>query len=129
MRRNLTAYADHTVVETVVAQVNAATTTEVKHVPRLVANVTVALRAKLGLGAMDRSVPGNVALVRAEAAKALREWNVRTMDAAAHLHEVERCFFEDDTHYRVSTWRARAAGRSRFMRWFLGVNKPVRFDF
>lgn len=120
----------HTTVEEEVCQsVLDTNRNEVKHVPRLVAQVVVALRMKLGMGAMDRSVPGNVAVVRAEAAKMMREWNVRTKDAAAHLLEVERCFFEDDTHYRVSTWRARACQRSRFLRWFLGQNPGTSFDY
>lgn len=125
----VTADADKTVDETVVAEVHALNAQTVQHVPRLVAHVTVALRMKLGLGAMDRSVPGNVAVVRAEAAKALRELNVRTKQAAAHLLEVERCFFEDDTHYRVSTWRARACRSSWIVRRVLGESEPVRFDF
>lgn len=118
---------DETVQETVcrIVETNGH---EVKHVPKLVANVTVALRMKLGLGAMDRSVPGNVAVVRAEAAKLLREWNVRKMDAAAHLLLIEKCFFEDDTHYRVTTWRARAAKESRLVRWLLGKPEQVSFD-
>ncbi len=101
----------------------------VKHVPKLVAQVVVALRMKLGMGAMDRSVAGNVSVVRAEAAKMLREWNVRTKDAAAHLLEIERCFFEDDTHYKLSTWRARACSKSRLVKWFLGETPITRFDY
>jgi len=103
---------------------------EVKHVPKLVANAVVVLRMKLGLGAMDRSVPGNVAVVRKEAAKLLREYpGLRKMDAAAHLLLIERAFFEDDTHYRVTTWRARAAQKSRFVKWVLGTSDPPGFDY
>lgn len=101
----------------------------VQHIPKLVANVTVALRMKLGVGAMDRSVPGNVVLVRAEAARMLRDWNVRTMDAAAHLLLIERCFFRDDTHYQITTWRAKACAKSRFVGWILGKEDNVSFDF
>jgi len=84
---------------------------------------------KLGMGAMDRSVAGNVAVVRAEAAKMLREWNVRHKDAAAHLLVIERCFFEDDSHYRITTWRARARRRSRFVRAFISGSDPPGFDY
>lgn len=101
----------------------------VGHVPRLVVDVVVALRMKLGMGAMDRSVAGNVAVVRAEAAKMLREWNVRHKDAAAHLLVIERCFFEDDSHYRITTWRARARRRSKFVRAIIGGSDPPGFDY
>lgn len=125
----VSAHTDKTVTETIVAEVHELNREKVHHVPRIVAHATVALRMKLGLGAMDRTVPGNVAVVRAEAAKLLRDWNVRPMQAAAHLLEIERCFFEDDTHYRLTTWRARAVRNSRLVRWFLGNSDPVGFDF
>jgi len=115
--------------EQVVADVEQLNAVEVHHIPRLVVEVVVALRCKLGMGAQDRSVPGNVSVVRAEAAKMLRDWNVRHKDAAAHLIEIERCFFEDDTHSRVSTWRARLAKESRFFKWVVGENGPVGFDY
>lgn len=118
-----------TVREQVVADVERLNEKEVHHVPRLVVEVVVALRCKLGMGAQDRSVPGNVSVVRAEAAKMLRDWNVRHKDAAAHLVEIERCFFEDDTHTRVTTWRARIAKESRFFKWVIGENSPVGFDY
>lgn len=101
------------------------------HVPRLVAAAVVALRVKLGVGAMRRDGPegpGNVAVVRREAAKMMRDWNVRHMDAAAHLHLIERAFFEDDTHFRVSTWRARACRESKFVRWVVGKGGTPSFD-
>ncbi len=120
---------DCTVEETIVSQVSEHNALRVAHVPKLVAQAVVALRMKLGMGAMDRSVPGNVSVVRAEAAKMLREWNVRTKDAAAHLLEIERCFFNDDTHYRLSTWRARACAKSKFVAWVLGSNPNTRFDY
>jgi len=132
MRTTFQLYNDKTLSESIKMEVEAANATEVNHVPRLVAHATVALRMKLGLGAMDRSVAGNVALVRAEAAKLLRGWNLRDMDAAAHLLEIERCFFEDDTHYRVTTWRARACARSKFVKWCLskwtGDKTPI-YDY
>jgi len=118
-----------TVQEQVVADVERLNAHKVKHIPRLVVEVVVALRCKLGMGAQDRSIPGNVSVVRAEAAKMLRDWNVRAKDAAAHLVEIERCFFEDDSHYRVTTWRARGVRNSRFFRWFIGKNEPVGFDY
>jgi hypothetical protein len=132
MRTTLQLYKDTTSVETLRQQVEAINKVGVHHVPRLVAHATVALRMKLGLGAMDRSVAGNVALVRSEAAKLLRDWGLRDMDAAAHLLEIERCFFEDDTHYRVTTWRARACAKSRFVRWCLSMwagDDSPRFDY
>jgi hypothetical protein len=128
MRQHVLTLDKETVQRRIELQVEEVAGVEVHHVPRLVANVTVALRMKLGLGAMDRSVPGNVALVRAETAKMLREWNLRKMDAAAHLLLVEKCFFEDDTHYRVTTWRARAAKRSRLVKWLIGGPEQVSFD-
>jgi len=128
MRHHVVVPVGSTVESVVTEQVEQVCGDEVKHVPRLVVQVVVALRMKLGVGAMDRSVPGNVALVRAETAKMLREWNLRKKDAAAHLVMIEQCFFEDDTHYRISTWRARMAKRSRFVRWIVGESEPVRFD-
>lgn len=118
-----------TVAAQVVADVNRLNAKEVHHIPRLVVEVVVALRCKLGMGAQDRKVPGNVSVVRAEAAKMMRDWNVRSKDAAAHLVEIERCFFEDDTHSRVTTWRARIAKESRFFKWVIGENSPVGFDY
>lgn len=129
MRLTLPLPADKSIQQVVVEHVHRMNSTQVHHVPRLVAQVTVALRMKLGLGAMDRSVAGNVAVVRAEAAKMLREWNVRNVDAAAHLLEIERCFFRDDTHYAITNWRARAISSSRFLRWFLGKEEHVSFDY
>lgn len=132
MRTTLQLYKDKTSVETLKQQVELINKVSVNHVPRLVAHATVALRMKLGLGAMDRSVAGNVALVRSEAAKLLRDWGLRDMDAAAHLLEIERCFFEDDTHYRVTTWRARACAKSRFVKWCLSMwtgGESPRFDY
>lgn len=105
--------------------------TAVAYVPKLVVRAVVSLRMKLGRGAMVTSGPvgaGNRALVRATTVKLLRDWNVRDIDAAAHLYAIERAFFEDDTHYRVHTWRARAAQESRFVKWFVGANSS-QFDF
>ncbi len=90
--------------------------------------VVVALRMKLGLGAKDRSVPGNVELVRREAAKMMRAWGVRPTDASVHLRYVEMLFFEDNTHDAVPEWRARAARRGRFVRWLFKTDDPP-YDF
>jgi len=80
----------------------------VTHRSSLVVEAVIMLRLTLGTGAMDRTVPGNVALVRAEAAKYLRERpNMRKKDAAAHLDLVEECFFDDLTHYNTTRWRRR----------------------
>jgi len=120
---------DTTIEEHVVSYVHDANAEMVHHVPKLVANVVVALCAKLGLQAMDRAMPGNVVLVRAEAARMMRDWNVRTKDAAAHLHLVEKYFFGDNTHYHISSWRARHSRKSRFVRWVLGEKNDCSFDF
>jgi len=80
----------------------------VVHRPRIVVEATIYLRLILGTGAMNRDVPGNVALVRSEAAKYMRERpNMRKMDAAAHLDLIEECFFDDLTHYNTTRWRKR----------------------
>nr|WRQ65730.1 hypothetical protein [Tolivirales sp.] len=118
-----------TSVKQVVAEAHTLNAERVHHIPRLTVEVVIALRCKLGMGAQDRRVPGNVAVVRAEAAKMMREWNVRHKDAAAHLAEIERCFFEDDSHYRITTWRARLASQSKFVAWFIGKSEPVGFDY
>lgn len=96
--------------------------------PRFVAQVVVALRCKLGLGAKDRAVPGNVELVRREAAKIMRSWGVRDMDASTHLMYIERCFFEDSVHDALPDWRARAARRGRLCKWLFG-NSATTYDF
>lgn len=129
MMTTLHPVGERSVREQVVADVERLNAQRVHHIPRLVVEVVVALRCKLGMGSADRSVPGNVSVVRAEAAKMLRDWNVRAKDAAAHLVEIERCFFEDDSHYKVSTWRARGVKNSRFFRWFIGASEPVGFDY
>ncbi len=103
---------------------------EVRHVPALVVHVVVELRMKLGLDAADRRIPGNVSLVRRETARILRGMNVRNMDAAAHLEMIEQCFFEDDTHFRVTRWRARAAAQGVFTRWlYNGSDSLPNYDW
>jgi len=95
----------------------------VSHRPRIVVSCVLALRVKLGTGAMDRDVPGNVALVRSEAAKMLRESNMRLNDMAAHLDVVEECFFEDTTHYGATRWRNTLATRPWIERFLYGKRK------
>lgn len=97
---------------------------EVRLVPKLVAASVVAVRMKLGMGSMDRNAPGNLATVRAELAKLVRGYNVREVDGAAHLAFMEEAYFNDSTHFKVPTWRARACQRSRLVRWFFGKEEP-----
>lgn len=101
---------------------------EVKHVPRVVVRVVCEMRMKLGLGAMDRSVSGNVALVRAEAARMMRGMNMRRVDAAAHLDLVEECFFGENTHYNATRWRQNLAECWILTRW-LYAKKPSPYGF
>jgi len=101
---------------------------EVKHVPRVVVHVVCEMRMKLGLGAMDRSVSGNVALVRAEAARIMRNMNMRRIDAAAHLELVEECFFGENTHYNATRWRQNMAQSNIITRW-LYKKKPNPYGF
>jgi hypothetical protein len=126
----LARYADHTVTETVVAATHALNEERVHQVPRFVGHAVDVLRVKLGMGAADRSVPGNVALVRAEAAKLMRDWNVRHRDAAAHLLLIERAFFTEGVHERPVTWRVDCTRRSRLMAFFLGrADNNPQFDY
>ncbi len=93
---------------------------EVKECPRFAVHVAMALRAKLGVGALDRNVPGNVVLVRSRIAAALKDYNVRSRDKAAHMALIENIFFEDDTYTHVTQTRKRLAMRSKFAKWLLG---------
>jgi hypothetical protein len=121
---------NNTATESVVDQLHLVNSEEVHHVPRFVGHVVDALRIKLGMGAADRSVPGNVALVRAEAARMMRDWNVRHRDAAAHLVLIERAFFTENVHERPTTWRVASRKASRLLRFLLdrGDEGP-RFDY
>jgi len=106
-------------------------THHVEVVPRIVALCVVALRMRLGLGATRRTGPqgpGNVAMVQQEAPRMLKSWGMRDMDAAAHLYPIQRAFFEEDAHFRVPTWRARACAKSPFVRWVLGKSEPLSLD-
>jgi len=99
--------------------------------PRFAVHVACALRAELGLDAMDRNVPGNVQYVRRRIAKELAKYNVRVVDRAAHLKPIEDIFFGDDTHFKVSETRMRVASRSKFARWLLGerAERPKAMKF
>jgi hypothetical protein len=114
-----------TIAEYEMAEVNEVTMDRpAEVVPKFAASVVVALRAKLGLGAMDRNVPGNVAVVRGRATRMMRDYGVRNHDIALHLAFVERAFFDDDTHFRVSGWRARMCKKSRFCKWVFSDSEP-----
>lgn len=97
-------------------------------VPAFISSCVVALRMKLGEGATDRKVPGNVELVKAETARLLREYNVRNADAALHQKFIIKAFFDDDTHYRVTDGRARLASKSRFIKWLLSRDEKPHYD-
>ncbi len=126
----LHAYAERTVTQSVVETLHDFNVEEVHHVPRFVGHVVDALRIKLGMGATDRTVPGNVSLVRAEAARMMRDWNVRHRDAAAHLLLIERAFFNENVHERPTTWRVDCKKRSKFIGWLLGrTDDSPKFDY
>lgn len=126
----LHAYAERTVTQTVVETLHQFNEDSVHHVPRFVGHVVDALRIKLGMGATDKTVPGNVALVRAEAARMMRDWNVRHRDAAAHLLLIERAFFNENVHERPTTWRVDCKKRSRFIGWLVGRSDGgPKFDY
>lgn len=97
-------------------------------VPAFISSCVVALRMKLGEGATDRKVPGNVELVKAETARLLREYNVRLTDAALHQKFIIKAFFDDDTHYRVTDSRARLASKSRLIKWLLSQDEKPHYD-
>lgn len=97
-------------------------------VPAFISSCVVALRMKLGEGATDRKVPGNVELVKAETARLLREYNVRLTDAALHQKFIVKAFFDDDTHYRVTDSRARLASKSRLIKWLLSQDEKPHYD-
>lgn len=129
MLEHIAVPSDRTMQSVIAEGVKRVAEKDVKLVPRLVADAVAKLRIKLGSGAINRSVPGNITLVRAETAKLLRHYGLRDMDASAHLAEVERCFFEDDEHYRVTAWRASAAQSSLLVRMFVPKAKPVCLDY
>ncbi len=118
----------HQVIDTHGMSKTASGTHRVVVVPAFISSCVVALRMKLGEGATDRSVPGNVELVKAETARLLREYNVRNKDAALHQKFIIKAFFDDDTHYRVTDARARMASKSRLIRWLLSQDEKPHFD-
>jgi len=95
----------------------------VREVPAFATSVALALRMKLGAGAMV-DTPDNRAVVRRETVRLLREYNVRTADAAAHMDVIENAFFNDRTHGRAARWRSRGARRSPFVKWLIGNEQP-----
>jgi len=115
------------------ALVEAACEDEVRLVPKLVARAAVGLRMRLGKGAMNSSVPGNVSLVRDQIPKFLREHeefkDLRDIDKAAHLASIERAFFGDDTHYQVPEWRAKAVAKSSFLQKLVGGRSDYAYDY
>lgn len=121
--------ASENIIKRTIAEYELAETTEVVEdrpaevVPKFAASVVVALRAQLGRGAMDRNVPGNVQVVRGRAIRLMRDYGVRHNDVSLHLEFIERAFFDDDTHYRVSGWRQRICKNSRFCKWAFGTTE------
>ena len=102
----------------------------VKAVPRFAVHVAMALRAKLGLSAMNRNTPGNVGLVRSRICAELKRYNVRDKDRAAHLQLIENVFFEDSTYHHVSDTRKRLASESKFCKWLMGGReRPQAMQF
>jgi len=98
-------------------------------VPKLVAKVVVVIESRHGLGLKDRSVPGNVALVRKLAVKIMREMNVRPKCIGVNALYVEKVFFEDDSRYTVPQWRKEALKRGRLTRWLVGQRNPPTLSF
>ncbi len=115
------------------ALVEAACKEETCLVPKFVARVAVLLRMKLGKGAMNASIPGNVSLVRDQIPKILRDheefMNIRDVDKAAHLASIERAFFGDDTHFQIPEWRAKAISKSAFLKALLGNGSQYGYDY
>lgn len=97
--------------------------TYVRAVPRFTAAVVVALRTRLGQ--MSATTPGAAIIVEREANRLMREYNVREVDAAAHLPRVLQAYFVADTHYRVPTSKSRM---SRFQRWLMGSDPSPTLD-
>lgn len=91
------------------------TLTGLRVVPRFTAAVVVALRSRLGQ--MSAATPGVSIIVEREANRLMREYNVREVDAAAHLPRIVQCYFVADVHYHVPTSHARM---TRLQRWLIG---------
>lgn len=101
---------------------------EVVAVPKLVASVVAGLRMKLGLSAMDPSIPGNREMVHKETVKLLRKYNLRDKDAAAHLRLIDIAYWKEDSDRLVVDARARACRKSRFVQWLLR-EETVGYDW
>jgi len=88
-----------------------------KFVPDLIAKIVVLIENKFGHSLKNRSVPGNVAIVRQQAAKLMREAGVREETLAANLEYVERAYFEDRSRYGVANWDAVAVQQSNWLNY------------
>lgn len=93
--------------------------------PKLVAYAACAIRAKFGESIKDKSIPGNVELVRSRIAVLMKDLNVRHCDRDAHALLIESCVFEEDVFSRIPQTRQRMAARSWVYRWLLkGREQP-----
>jgi len=90
----------------------------VRIVPRFAAAVIAEMRCRLGQ--LNVGVPGTRLIVEREATRLMRNYNVRSVDAAAHLPLIVREYFLADVHYRVATHEARM---TRFQRWMAGARE------
>lgn len=107
----------NTSLSEVVRNANRITECGAKFVPDLIAKVVVLIENKFGHSLKNRSVPGNVAIVRQQAAKLMREAGVREETLAANLEYVERAFFEDRSRYGVANWDAVAVQQSNWLNY------------
>ena len=101
----------------VVRNANRITECGAKFVPDLIAKVVVTIEQKYGHTLKNRSVPGNVSIVRQQAAKLMREAGVREETLAANLEYVERAYFEDRSRYGVANWDAVAVQQSSWLNY------------
>lgn len=101
----------------VVRNANRITECGAKFVPDLIAKVVVTIEQKYGHTLKNRSVPGNVSIVRQQAAKLMREAGVREETLAVNLEYVERAYFEDRSRYGVANWDAVAVQQSSWLNY------------
>lgn len=97
--------------------------TRAKVSPKLVANIAMAIRVRLGQ--RPRGTPGNWELVERECLRLMRDHNMRNVDSCVHLPHVLNAYFDEDVHYRVPT------SKSRISKWILralGEAEPPRFE-
>lgn len=88
-------------------------------VPRFVASVVIAVRAKIGQ--RPATTEGNKELVEREALRLMREYRVKEVDIVGHLPLIVRAYFHEDIHYLLPTHEARM---SRFERWAFRDTRP-----